>query len=612
MNSPQREAATSERPTTERSSGVSRRTFLMGAAGAIGAAAALPPSAAAGIRLPGPAQQTPGLRTGGNRVAVLGGGMAGLTAAHELAERGFDVTVFEPTALGGKARSIPSPGTGTGGRLDLPGEHGFRFFPGFYQSVPDTMRRIPFPGNSNGVFDNLVAGTTFRLALPGPDLTAPATLAGPNLGIYDLDTLQQTLQSSFDIGTSIPAPELELFARKLTMFLTSCLPRRDTEWENQTWSQTLQAAGKSPTYQKILVSALTRQVVAARPDVVSTRTIGIMGQAFVWNALGTVPQYGHTDRLLCAPTTEAWIDPWETLLRSLGVKFQMGWAAESLDVSGGSISGARVVDGRGNRAQVDADWFVAAMPVERIVPLLSSGILNVDPSLESLHELETDWMVGIQYFLRTPTPIANGHVAYLGSPWSLTSISQAQFWRRDFPSTYGDGTVRDCLSVDISDWDAPGPLTGKSAKECTHEEIAREVWAQMSTCLDDSGSMILNFDDVVSWFIDPGVQWNGSRNTNETPLLINTVGSWAHRPEARTAIPNLFLAGDYVRTDINLATMESANEAARAAVNALLDAADAPGPQCQMFALYEPLELAPLRKIDEDRYAAGLPHLLDT
>src|SRR5439155_16013611 len=83
-------------------------------------------------------------------VAVLGGGVGGLTAAHELAERGFKVTVVEPKAFGGKARSIPVPRTGTGGRSDLPGEHGFRFFPGFYKNIPDTMRRIPVAGNANG------------------------------------------------------------------------------------------------------------------------------------------------------------------------------------------------------------------------------------------------------------------------------------------------------------------------------------------------------------------------------------------------------------------------------------------------------------------------------
>ena len=40
-----------------------------------------------------------------------------------------------------------------------------------------------------------------------------------------------------------------------------------------------------------------------------------------------------------------------------------------------------------------------------------------------------------------------------------------------------------------------------------------------------------------------------------------------HAPRSR----NLFLAGDYVQTDIDLATMEGANESARAAVNAMLE-----------------------------------------
>ncbi|PRC62557.1 polyprenyl synthetase, partial [Mycobacterium sp. ITM-2017-0098] len=67
-------------------------------------------------------------------VAVLGGGVGGLSAAHELTDRGFDVTVYEARGVfGGKARSMPVPGSGTGGLQDLPAEHGFRFFPGFYR-----------------------------------------------------------------------------------------------------------------------------------------------------------------------------------------------------------------------------------------------------------------------------------------------------------------------------------------------------------------------------------------------------------------------------------------------------------------------------------------------
>src|SRR5437764_12502811 len=100
-------------------------------------------------------------------VAVLGGGVAGLSAAHELAERGFTVDVYERKHVyGGKARSIPVPGSGVGGRADLPGEHGFRFFPGFYKHVTDTMRRIPYGAGGN-TFENLSVATRILLARAG-------------------------------------------------------------------------------------------------------------------------------------------------------------------------------------------------------------------------------------------------------------------------------------------------------------------------------------------------------------------------------------------------------------------------------------------------------------
>ena len=45
----------------------------------------------------------------GLRVAVIGAGVSGLTAAHELIERGFSVTLYEGrTSAGGKARSAYS------------------------------------------------------------------------------------------------------------------------------------------------------------------------------------------------------------------------------------------------------------------------------------------------------------------------------------------------------------------------------------------------------------------------------------------------------------------------------------------------------------------------
>src|SRR2546423_3700721 len=117
-------------------------------------------------------------------VAVLGGGVAGLSAARELVERGFSVTVYEASArFGGKARSYGVGGSGTDGRHDLPAEHGFRFFPGFYRHLPDTMRRIPGPRQDRYVIDELVAADMIMIARENGsnELVAPAHApASPN------------------------------------------------------------------------------------------------------------------------------------------------------------------------------------------------------------------------------------------------------------------------------------------------------------------------------------------------------------------------------------------------------------------------------------------------
>ena len=53
--------------------------------------------------------------------------------------------------------------------------------------------------------------------------------------------------------------------------------------------------------------------------------------------------------------------------------------------------------------------------------------------------------------------------------------------------------------------------------------------------------------------------------------------------------------------------MEGANEAARHAVNALLDRDGHAAPRCRIWPLHEPLALAPLREYDAVRFGLGLP-----
>ena len=582
---------------------VSRRT-LLGAAGLTAAATGL------SLGRSGPAFAA----SPAKRVAVLGGGMAGLAAAHELAERGFTVTVYERKELGGKARSIPVSGTAGPGRRDLPGEHGFRFFPGFYHHVPDSMSRTPFAGNANGVKDNLVstnlADSWFYRANGRADGTLFGALPHP-AGALTPGGLQRILIQEILKMKMVRPAEATYFVGRLMAFFTSSDERRFGQWEKVSWWDYVRAERFSHEYQAVLARGLTKSLVAAKADTASTRTIGNMAEAFIYNMMGRGND-GALDRVLNGPTTEVWIDPWVTHLRSLGVQFRLGQIVEALEVSGGSVTGARLRDAAGATTTVEADWFVCAMPAEKARELWTPDVLALDPKLEAMNELVVDWMNGIQFFLREEVDVGGGHATFVDSPWALTGLTQAQFWRDDFAATYGDGTAVDCLSVDISNWDDPGILYNKPAKECTAEEVKDEVWAQLKAHLEDNGESVLPDGVLHSWFLDPAIKWNPANgtNSNDEPLLINTVNSWELRPEATTAIPNLFLAGDYVRTDIDLATMEGANESGRAATNAILDASDSNAERATMYKLYDPPEFRAVKKVDAQRFKRGQRNLL--
>jgi 15-cis-phytoene desaturase len=194
-------------------------------------------------------------------VVVLGGGVGGLSAAHELAERGFAVTVYERNdCFGGKARSLPVPNSATEGRRELPAEHGFRFFPGFYKHLPDTMRRIPYGSNPNGVADNLVIVKKWQIARAG-DSELHFTVHSPR-NRHDWVALMQALVDASELG--IPVREAMFYARRLFMLLTSSDERRLAEYESIPWWDFIDAANKSDAYRKYFATGLTRTLVAMR------------------------------------------------------------------------------------------------------------------------------------------------------------------------------------------------------------------------------------------------------------------------------------------------------------------------------------------------------------
>jgi uncharacterized protein with NAD-binding domain and iron-sulfur cluster len=257
------------------------------------------------------------------RVVIVGGGVAGLSAAHELIERGFEVTLYERNhVLGGKARSVAVPEShdlrkarrdaGKRDNKPLPGEHGFRFFPGWYWHLPDTMKRIPYPKTGKTVFENLVTAEVNLLTGYGRD-PIKAVVSVP-VSWQQVKLLLKLPQEVVDL---VPAYEIEFFVRKMIAFVVSCEERRLAEYETKSWWDLMEANNRSQAFRDFCVKAATRTTIAARPEYASAYTIGKMAIQTLVDPV--------KDRVLNGPTNEVWIDPWRTYLEQKGVEFKTGW-----------------------------------------------------------------------------------------------------------------------------------------------------------------------------------------------------------------------------------------------------------------------------------------------
>ncbi|MEO8183747.1 MAG: hypothetical protein ABI895_33375 [Deltaproteobacteria bacterium] len=215
---------------------------------------------------------------------------------------------------------------------------------------------------------------------------------------------------------------------------------------------------------------------------------------------------------------------------------------------------------------------------------------------------------GVQFYFSHDLEQARGHVYYFDTEWGLSSISQLQFWQQK--TAFRRKGLLGLLSVDIGNFHNRSNFLGKAAHECTKEEIAQEVWRQLSESLRRTRrakaeeTQRLPLPRPVYYHVDdflfPAEPTNAGRLcTTLTPFLVNNVGDWVNRPGSDPWDPEtdgipadlvdepqvwqadhggyqvhyhkIVFAGTYMRTFTRMTTMEAANESARHAVNAILD-----------------------------------------
>lgn len=301
-----------------------------------------------------PASAMPDNAAGKNQrkvqVVVFGGGIAGLTAAHELMVRGFQVTVIEKqlaeqfsdeqgVQIGGIARTqwdgveeFPDDFEATADRrkfprnvvehAKVPGEHGYRFFPSFYRHIFDTMKRTPISNNSgdsnapphltsfdqlHGTYEQVFARKQSYVNL---SRGRPRTLEG----------LRKEYMQLID-GLGFDKRDISRFLFKLIRYLMTCSERREAEYESLSM---LDYFGGEEFYEKNFLSAIKaapQALVAMNAEFGDARTqLNVYLQLLMDQVLGGE----YTDNTLCGPTSSAWFSYWRDYLEGAGVKFFQG------------------------------------------------------------------------------------------------------------------------------------------------------------------------------------------------------------------------------------------------------------------------------------------------
>ncbi|GAA2806895.1 FAD-dependent oxidoreductase [Mycolicibacterium pallens] len=654
-----------------------------------------------GITTPGSCKRRP-------TVAVIGAGIAGLTAAQELAERGFVVTVYEaehdernglgpksagsypPVKLGGLAASQYSTvGTHNGSDAELrpfpgrrghppspgravAGEHGFRFFPAYYLHIWDMFQRIPVYQNthradgtshwtptSRTVYDNVRRVVTQGATADGePSLIFPREL--PRSPAEFLSVLTQLTTFGF-------APtDVAIYESRLLRYLVTSPLRRAFELQNVSAYDFFvghdpQSGTNRYTYTPRcdkLLRQMPRVLVALDSRWGDARTnLSTNLQLY----LSMDRRDNKADGVLNGPTTESWFDHWYHHLLALGVRFVHTAALRldppALDPKQPPHLRPRAQITFTNGARVTADYTVVAVDAPAAEYLASAlhaggtggtaaklaGFTTTAPppdgplqprdtrpkqwrdpySMDQLGRVPWDrfqTLCGIQYYFDTEFQLVRGHMLYVGSEWGLSSVNQSGLWEKR-PILDRDGHVS-VLSVDIGDFNTPSSHVvdefgqAKAARDCTADEIASEVWRQITTALaGNSSSAGHGVVPTPMWYaLDRGLvmgggpgQGQGRVVRNKTPYLVPIVGDWGNRPSAEPWNPHgtswsfippedvwhknlelanvwqarhggyqvhnnsVVFAGTWNKTFTRLTSMEAACESARHAVNAILD-----------------------------------------
>jgi uncharacterized protein with NAD-binding domain and iron-sulfur cluster len=526
---------------------------------------------------------------------IFGAGIAGLTAAHELAKLGYTVTVYE---------AIDQPGgffrSSRLSQNNMPTEYSWHGMGPWYHNTFDLMQHIPF--NEKGSIYDLALSRPIDFGI-FPDTDKAQFYKGlgsiPNMfrmskwefvkwSYVMLKTWTSNDRSKLKYDKINAAQAWKPFLKdKAYKTWRSCFG----PWIGSDWSRvSLQTTGDF--FRKQLTSKPPHQHKSDQDGPAWTHGAG-MG----W-------------LLLKGPSSEYWFNPWIKYLKEQGVQFIWEKALTKLE-----FDGTKIVSAFCGEEKIQGDIYILS-----INPFFTADILRETPELERQDELRlfkpliyggphTQVSFRLAFSEHIKFPRMRTAMVVSDSEFNLTLFAEEQVWDenvdlgQDIKSLW---TGTSCISS------VPGRIYHKPLNHCTKEEFIEEVKAQFYSCgaLDELIKEANDGRGLRDFSMVKVEVWNEWEFSNEgikplQPKWVNATNTQAYLPAQKTPVLNLFLAGAHTRTQARVWSIEGAVESGRRAAKAIDN-------RVEVLDQYRSLWIKILSGMDDILYTIKAPQFIDT
>ncbi len=474
------------------------------------------------------------------RVAIVGGGLAGLAAAVRLAEQGFAVELFESRRrLGGRATSFRDPESGDAV------DHCQHVSMGCCTNLADFARRT-------GIADMFDHARVLHFF--GPDgrrydmaatrwLPAPLHLGPGLLGLGFL-----TLRERVAIARAM---------LKLARLPATDSPRSPTvaQWLAD---ERMPPAAIERFWAVVLTSALGESL--ERASIAYARKVFVDG--FMANAAGYVMEVPAVPLdLLYGVRLQNW-------LRDHGVQVHTSTAIARLERSTSRV--LALFDREGNRYATD--HVVLALTWRRALEVLGTDILADMPDVAAAADIESAPITGVHlWFDRAITDLPHAVLVGQLSQWLFARAPSAGMIESPGETTSKLQSIEVPIGTDVSFLTARQPALGEfyyqvvisASRELAgrpRDDVINQIVAELRAIFPAARDAKLLRGRVV---------------TEQEAVFSVKPGTDACRPPQQTAIANLALAGDWTATGWP-STMEGAVRSGYLAAECVLGAAGRP------------------------------------